>query len=169
MKRRTFITGAFIGTAALALGVNLYSESTLSSQAKDGQRVLFSILIPVFLDGALPAVASQKELAINSTVDAIEQAIAVLPEQQQIELAELFELLESRLGLLILTGSVTSLMLRDSAELTRILEHWRFHFLEMVQTAYTGLRELVLTSYYSNPEHWGRLGYAKPTFLLNEA
>lgn len=167
MKRRTFLTGAFAGTAVLALGVNLYPSDPITIGSDAQYRVLFSVLIPALLDGALPDVASQRRLAIDTTLDAIQVSISVLPVDQQAELMELLALLESRLGLLILTSSMTPLMMRSSADLTKMLDAWRFHYLDMVQTAYLGLRELILASYYATPAHWGKLGYAKPTFLLN--
>ncbi|UCX05921.1 TAT leader-containing periplasmic protein [Shewanella glacialimarina] len=167
MKRRTFLTGAFAGTAVLALGINLYPSDPIAIGGDSQYRVLFSVLIPVLLDGALPEVASQRKLAIDTTIDAIQASIDVLPTDQQAELSELLALLESRLGLLILTGSMTPLMMRSPVDLTNMLEAWRFHYLDMVQTAYLGLRELILASYYATPAHWGKLGYAKPTFLLN--
>ncbi|ARD23791.1 MULTISPECIES: hypothetical protein [Shewanella] len=164
MKRRTFLTGAFTGTAALALGVSLYTPE-VSDSPDDTHRLLFSVLIPVFMDGALPEVANYREAFLNRTINAINQTISVLPTEQQQELSQLLSMLESRFGLLILTSSITPLMLRTPAELNDMLEQWRHHFLDMMQTAYIGLRELIVSSYYACPEHWGRLHYAKPTFL----
>ncbi|MGP1782694.1 TAT leader-containing periplasmic protein, partial [Shewanella frigidimarina] len=103
--------------------------------------------------------------AINRTLDAIEHTISILPQESQAELEQLLEMLEGRLGLLILTGSMTPLMLRKQPELIEMLQNWRTSFIDMMVTAYQGLRELVMASYYSNPEHWSRLHYAKPTFL----
>ncbi|MCL1066759.1 TAT leader-containing periplasmic protein [Shewanella olleyana] len=164
MKRRTFLTGAFTGTAALALGVSLYTPEVTDSP-DDTHRLLFSVLIPVFMDGALPDVPNYREAFLNRTIIAINQTISVLPTDQKQELEQLLTMLESRFGLLILTSSITPLMLRTPAELNDMLEQWRHHFLEMMQTAYIGLRELIVASYYACPEHWGRLHYSKPTFL----
>ncbi|MCS6177637.1 TAT leader-containing periplasmic protein [Shewanella baltica] len=164
MKRRTFLMGAFAGTAALALGVNLYSPEfslPVDSEGKD-YRLLFSVLLPVMLDGALPDVATHKLAAQNRTLDAIKQSISVLPEEQQTELFELLDMLENRLGLLVLTSSMTPLLMRSPAELTEMLETWRHSYFALLQTAYLGLRELVMASYYACPEHWSRLHYAKP-------
>ncbi|MFT5789378.1 MAG: hypothetical protein ACI8SJ_001494 [Shewanella sp.] len=169
MERRTFITTALAGTACLALGVNYCSTDYISVNPKvdDKHRLLFSVLLPVFLDGALPDVPVLKRDAENRTLDAIEQTISLLPEDSQIELEQLLDLLEGRLGLLILTGSMTPLMMRNSSELIEMLQGWRTSYIEMMVTAYQGLRELVMASYYSDPEHWSRLHYAKPNFLEN--
>ncbi|MCC4834141.1 TAT leader-containing periplasmic protein [Shewanella sp. 1_MG-2023] len=164
MKRRTFLTGAFTGTAALALGVSLYTPE-VNDNPDDTHRLLFSVLIPIFMDGALPEVANYRDAFLNRTIIAINQTISVLPEDQKQELTQLLTMLESRFGLLILTSSITPLVLRSPEQLNEMLEHWRHHFLEMMQTAYIGLRELIISSYYACPEHWGRLHYAKPTFL----
>lgn len=86
----------------------------------------------------------------------------MLPDEQQSELFELLDMLENRLGLLLLTSSMTPLLMRSPAELTQMLETWRHSYFALLQTAYLGLRELVMASYYACPEHWSRLHYAKP-------
>jgi hypothetical protein len=169
MKRRAFLTGAFAGTAAIALGVNLYSPSITTSTDDIHHRVLFSVLLPVFLDGALPEVPSHREIAINRTLDAISQSITHLPVEQQQELMELLELLEGRFGLLLLSGSMTPLLMREPKQLIDMLEFWRHNYLDMLTTAYNGLRELIMASYYACSEHWGNLRYVKPTFLVHNA
>lgn len=169
MERRTFLTTALVGSAALALGVNLYEADHIKvNKALDSEhRLLFSVLLPVFLDGALPEVEKLRIEAQNRTLDAIAHTILLLPEDGQAELEQLLGMLENRLGLLVLTGSMTPLMMRKPDELIDMLEYWRNSFLELMVTAYQGLRELVLASYYSSPEHWSRLNYAKPTFLAS--
>lgn len=164
MNRRTFLLGAFAGTAAIALGVNLYSpEFSLPDEGEDKDyRLLFGVLLPVMLDGALPDVASHKQAAQNRTLDAIKHSIDVLPDEQQTELFELLDMLENRLGLLLLTSSMTPLLMRSPSDLTQMLETWRHSYFSLLQTAYLGLRELVMASYYACPEHWSRLHYAKP-------
>ena len=167
MERRTFLTTALVGTATLALGLSIYSpEHIRVNKALDNEhRLLFSVLLPVFLEDALPNVESMRVAAQNRTLDAISQTITYLPQEGQDELEELLDMLEQRLGLLILTGSMTPLMMRSPDELISMLEYWRNSFLDLLVTAYQGLRELVMASYYAFPEHWGHLNYAKPTFF----
>ena len=164
MKRRTFLTGAFAGTAALALGVSLYRPELPGFSVKNdsAHAVLFGVLLPVFLDGALPDVPAHREAAINRTIEAINRSIAVLPDEKQEELSQLLSMLEGRLGLLLLTGSMTPLMMRSPNDLVAMLESWRSGYLDLLVNAYQGLRELVMASYYACPEHWSRLNYVKP-------
>jgi hypothetical protein len=102
-------------------------------------------------------------------LDAISQSITHLPVEQQQELMELLELLEGRFGLLLLSGSMTPLLMREPKQLIDMLEFWRHNYLDMLTTAYNGLRELIMASYYACPEHWGNLRYVKPTFLVHNA
>lgn len=164
MNRRTFLATALAGTGVLALGVNLYSPSYVgvNKNLDSEHRLLFSLLVPVFLDGALPQIETLRIAAQNRTIDAIVATMTLLPIDSRDELEQLLTLLESRLGLLILTGNMTPLLLRSPNELIEMLEKWRSSYLDMMVTAYQGLRELVMASYYACPEHWGRLNYEKP-------
>ncbi|QYJ74758.1 MULTISPECIES: TAT leader-containing periplasmic protein [Shewanella] len=163
MNRRKFLLTALGGTAALALGVSLYQpQLDVEDDGDKPHRILFSLLMPVLLEGALPEMAVPREAAVNRTLDAIEATISVLPTSQRDELEQLLDLLENRLGLLLLTGNMTPLLLRSPAELASQLESWRQSGLALLNQAYLGLRELVLASFYSCPEHWTLLNYAKP-------
>ncbi|NMH65338.1 TAT leader-containing periplasmic protein [Shewanella salipaludis] len=162
MERRTFLLAALTGTAALALGSYLYLPELEGIDTDQDHRVLLSVLLPVFLDGALPEVEGPRLQALNRTQEAIAASMAVLPSHQQQELQHLFGLLEAQLGLLLLTGSLTPLMLRSPSELIQMLERWRTSYVDLLVTAYQGLRELVMASFYACPEHWARLHYAKP-------
>ncbi|MCF1427919.1 MAG: TAT leader-containing periplasmic protein [Shewanella sp.] len=162
MKRRTFLTGAFAVTTALAVGMVICEPELDSAAPGNGHRELFAVVIPVLLDGALPSMPVPREAAINRTLDAIEQTLSVLPADQQQQLELLLLALESRLGTLVLTGSITPLLMRSTDQLAAMLDGWRDAFLQLQQQAYYGLRELVMVSFYACPEHWPLLHYAKP-------
>lgn len=165
MQRRTFLTTALGGTVALALGVNFALPDNIDRLTEDNYGVIFSILVPVIMDGALPEMENLKQASVFRTIEAIQGTMAVLPNDQLEELEQLLAMLESHLGLLILTGSMTPLMMRNPKDLVAMLESWRNSALVLFQHAYIGLRELVMASFYSCPEHWVELNYAKPTFL----
>lgn len=169
MQRRTFLTTSLVGTAALALGVNFALPENIDAMSDDKHGVIFSVIVPVIMDGALPEIESLKQAAIFRTIEAIHNTMAVLPRAQIEELKQLLDMLESRLGLLILTGSMTPLMMRSPADLIEMLDGWRDSAMVLFQHAYIGLRELVMASFYACPEHWVELNYAKPTFLEGRA
>ncbi|MCE9677640.1 TAT leader-containing periplasmic protein [Shewanella sp. AS1] len=164
MKRRTFLMTALAGTGALALGVKLYTPPHVGivKSLDTEHRLLFSLLLPVFLDGALPQTEALRVAAQNRTLDAIALTLQQLPRDARDELEQLVELLESRLSLLILTGSMTPLLLRTPVQLAQMLEHWRRGYLDLMVAAYQGLRELVMSSYYGCPDHWSQLNYERP-------
>lgn len=80
MQRRTFLTGAFAATTALALGASVYlPPSQWPGAEQQNHRALFAILLPVLLDGALPQMPGPRQQAIDRTLDAIDTTIATLP------------------------------------------------------------------------------------------
>lgn len=168
MQRRQFLLWALGGTSALALGVSLYEEEEIAnlSEHEKPHDLLLGALIPVLLEGALPEINKHRTSAINRTLDAVNQTLKWLPKAQRQELEQLLDILENRFGLLLLSGSMTPLMLRSPNELVEMLESWRSSWMELLQQAYLGLRELLMASYYACPEHWDRLNYNKPKLAL---
>ncbi|MGB0893697.1 MAG: twin-arginine translocation signal domain-containing protein [Parashewanella sp.] len=164
MRRRTFILGSMAATAGLALGGASYLESLkqIPQQSSRPYDILLHLLLPIFLDGALPNAVEPKQHAINRTIDNIYQTLDILPRETSEKLHQLLSMLDSRLGLLLLTGSITPLLRRTPAALITQVEQWRFHYLAMMNEAYLGLREVIMSSYYASPEHWQHLGYSKP-------
>ncbi|WP_025820838.1 hypothetical protein [Shewanella marina] len=161
MERRRFLVSVLAVSSALAVGSYHYLQIDDLDDV-DGRDLLLACLIPVLLAGALPEVPSHRQQSINRTIIAIKDAIAVLvpAEQQQIE--QLLTLLEQRLGLLILTGSATPLLLRQPQQLNQMLNEWRDSYLDLYQQAYLGLKELFMASFYACPEHWAALDYQLP-------
>lgn len=163
MERRKLLTSTFIGTATLAVGINIWQPWTLPKLAlSEDNQSLLRVLLPVILDGALPAMPVDKTRAIERTIEAINKTITSLPTSHKEEIQILFESLNNRLGLLLLTGSITPLLLRQPQQLIKLLDSWRDSFVEMQKYAYLGLRDLIITSFYSCPEHWLFLNYQKP-------
>ena len=164
MERRTFLLGGFVATASIAVGADWYINAFESDQAltKHKHSLLFQVLIPVFLEGALPTEEPLRQQHIERTVESIHATLGVLPEHSREKLQQLLELLETKFGLVLLTSSMTSMVQRDPIALTELLNQWREHYLSMMNEAYLGLRELIISSYYALPEHWEILDYKKP-------
>ena len=164
MERRTFLLGGFVATASIAVGADWYINAFESEQVltKHKHGLLFQALIPVLLDGALPDEQELRQQHIERTVESIHATMDVLPEHTQQQLHQLLELLETKFGLLLLTSNMTAVLKRNPLELTQLLNYWREHYLSMMNEAYLGLRELIVSSYYALPEHWEILNYKKP-------
>ncbi|MBM7070829.1 TAT leader-containing periplasmic protein [Shewanella sp. 202IG2-18] len=164
MERRTFLLGSFAATAALAVGADWYINAfdSTSEGTKQKHALLFTALLPVLLDGALPADEVERQQQIERTIENIHITMSLLPEHAQQKLMQLLELLETQFGTLLLTSSFTSFLELSPNGLQQLLTYWREHYLSMMNEAYLGLRELVMSSYYASPEHWGLLNYQKP-------
>ena len=164
MERRTFLLGGFVATASIAVGADWYINAFDSEQehSKHKHGLLFQALIPVLLEGALPTAQKLRQQHIQRTVESIHATVDVLPKHSQQQLHQLLEILETKFGLLLLTSNMTSLLKRNPIELSQLLHYWREHYLSMMNEAYLGLRELIMSSYYALPEHWEILNYKKP-------
>ena len=164
MDRRTFLISCFISTASIAVGADWYINAFDSSPEKTKQKhsLLFKTLLPVLLDGALSTNEAERQQQIERTIENIHITMSLLPENAEQKLIQLLEMLETKFGTLLLTSSFTSYLELNPTGLQQLLTYWREHYLSMMNEAYLGLRELVMSSYYASPEHWGFLGYQKP-------
>ncbi|MBY6187192.1 TAT leader-containing periplasmic protein [Marinobacter hydrocarbonoclasticus] len=162
MDRRQFLMAGLVGTAAVAAGVALWPTETPLPGLTDPQaRVLRALVVPV-LAGAAPE--AQLSARADAVAHQVAQTILTLPAGSQAQLNELFGLLENRLGVLALTGSITPLLARQPEALAEMLEGWRHHFMETLVIAYQGLKELIQAAWYADPAHWAPLGYQKPSW-----
>lgn len=169
MDRRTFISSAFVSVAAMALGINFQSRTILGDSDTQTDliqpyRHLFTVLLPVFLNGALDQSPTLKQQSLNNTFDAISRQIRYLDDKELQQLLTLLNTLNNRLGALLLTAELTPIIQRNPQQLAEMINNWRDSFLTLHQLAYIGLRELIFSSFYSIPKHWQLIGYTKPDF-----
>ena len=141
MKRRTFLMGAFAGTAALILGsifILLSLVCPMDSEGKD-YRLLFSVLFTCdarrCFAGCGNSISSRRKIAL---LDAIKQSISVYPMNSKTELFELLDMLENRLWLTCTDLKHDTVIDALSAELTEMLKPGATVILRYWQTAYLG-------------------------------
>lgn len=160
MQRRQFIMLGLGAGVSLSLGLTLYPvlQSTETSR-NDAATLVLDALLPVLLQGALPADAAEQQAALRRSRDAVLQFLPYLPRSQQQQLQQLFLVLQERLGQLALTGHWLSLNELPLNSRLQILASWRDSYLATLQQAYHGLRELLLGAYYGQPQHWPALQY----------
>ena len=170
LTRRRFITAGIAGGALLGVAWWLRRRgptagdprfATLSALDAEAP-VVIAAIASVLLDGALPADAAARAVAIDETVAGVAQAIAGLPPAAQKELGELFTLLglaPARIALARVTPAWSD---ASPAEVGAFLERWRTSSLTLLRSAYDALHQLVFAAWYGNPRSWPAIGYGGP-------
>ena len=166
MKRRDFIKSSLGGITLVFGGVASYQlylesqtlpfEKTKALFLSEGDQMVLSVLIPVLLNGATGKVDLVK------CIQNIDAAIVRLPEKTQQELRQLFDLLGSMFGRLIIAGVWQNWQMASNQSLNEFLSSWRNSSLELLQQAYLGLHKLIIGSFYSEQSSWASLGYPGP-------
>ncbi len=169
LTRRQLLLGSLIGGAALAgLALSLapadnaaVGNDELKFLTGDDALIL-SALIPALLDGALSADATLRAQQIRAVIARMDQALQHLYPRTRAELRQLFDLLENKAGRVVLAGVWSNWASTTLEDRNAFLQHWRDNFLELLQTAYSGLHNLVMASFYGDPANWALAGYAGP-------
>lgn len=95
-------------------------------------------------------------------LDRIDQALAYLPDNQQQDLLMLLDTLTNKLGRLILTADITKWQQGDSELINKVLAKWRTSSLDILNTAYVGIKQLIMAVWYGEPENWAAIDYPGP-------
>jgi hypothetical protein len=178
MKRRTFIKNA-IGTTILSLGgisaYQFYRQSLLESPDLEGfeyqflnehDLIVLNVLAPVLLGGEFKSASdhSQNESisSISETIRNVDAAIPLLSQSTQLELRELFDLLGSALGRVLIAQVWLDWQSASNKSIEQFLSNWRDSRLQLLQLAYRGLHKLVIGSFYAENKHWQSIGYPGP-------
>jgi len=169
LTRRQWLTRSVAAAAATIGAVYIVLPADdIDATADDliwltpNDQIVIAALLPVLLAGyvdqhrALPAAFQQKLL---SNVD---QAIALQRRGVQDELRQLFILLEAKLSRLALTHSMANWNQMDWQSKNTMLLSWRDHALDLFQTAYSGLHDIVIAAYFVESAHWAQIGYEPP-------
>jgi hypothetical protein len=167
ISRRTFIAAGVVGVVALAATRFLPRSSlpagdpSLRALDPDGAAIV-TALVPAMLAGALPEERSARAAAVADTVAAIDGAILGLPPQARLELDQLFTLLASLPGRMLLAHRTSAWSAMPEADAHAFLERLRESRFTLLRSAYDALHQLVLASWYGQPRAWAAIGYAGP-------
>ncbi|MEP7181695.1 MAG: hypothetical protein ABI886_05885 [Betaproteobacteria bacterium] len=175
-SRRTFLVAGVAAGAALSLAWWLRGGRDAGSVPADGTDALSALdaqapsiiaaIVPVMLDGALPAAAAQRAEAIRETVANVSSTVAGLPPSARNELSELFALLAFAPARLAVARVSAPWAQAERADVAAFLEHWRTSRFALLRSAYDALHQLVLAAWYANPKSWAAIGYPGPPALL---
>jgi len=170
MERRTILKSVAASCVLGLGGVGAYqfylqSKNTAPIDSKyayqfltEDDRVLLDVLIPVLLSDSQESKRSNTE-HICQNIDA---AIIRLSVQTQVELRELFTLLGSVFGRLLVAQVWLNWSAAGAKSVDSFLLSWRESSLELLQIAYKGLHKLVIGSFYSERASWQSIGYSGP-------
>jgi hypothetical protein len=168
--RRTFLFAGIAGAAALAAaawwraGREMVADGASSPLGSDGS-ALMAAVIPVFLDGALPAGREAAAAAAQRTLGSVGVAVAGLPPAAQKELGQLFALLGTAPGRIALARVTLPWHEAKPEEIAAFLERWRTSGFLLLHSAYAALHQLVFAAWYGDPASWPAIGYPGPPKL----
>jgi hypothetical protein len=163
MNRRQFIFRSLALTLAASTGYAVYQHHSLHGSDNAAVLVL-DALLPAVLIGALPADSTSQQLSLQQTRDAVLEFLNYLPQHQQQQLHQLFQLLQQDLVRLALTGQWLQLADLPLSQRLDLLLSWRDSYFSLLQQAFSGLRELMYGAFYGQPQHWLALQYMAPEF-----
>jgi hypothetical protein len=110
----------------------------------------------------VPADPAARAAAVQATTGRVHQAILGLPLNAQKEVQDLFGLLALAPARRMLTGVADGWSVAKPEQVGVFLQEWRFHSLDMLQTAYHALHDLIIGSWYADPASWQAIGYPGP-------
>jgi hypothetical protein len=167
VTRRQFLKVGASGAAVLAMARVGHTQAlrSVDSGLDGAAREVLAAVIPVMLDGALPAEAVARALRVKATIDRLEQAVAALPPATQAEVGDLFALLAFAPSRWLIAGVRAPWPEASTAEIAAFLQRWRLSRWMLLQQGYHALHDLVLAAFYADPASWQRIGYPGPPKL----
>ncbi len=166
-NRRTFLKVGALAALTLAAGGGIYRYThpagPLQLFVLDGEaKAALDAIVPAMLQGSLPADPAARAVAVGATTGRVHQAILGLPLTAQKEVQDLFGLLALAPARRALTGVSGGWSNAGVEQVGAFLQEWRFHRLDMLQTAYHALHDLIIGSWYADPASWSAIGYPGP-------
>lgn len=131
----------------------------------DGRAQVLNALIPVMLAGALSPRPENASRQISRTLSGVETAIDSLSLASQAEIGQLFDLLAFPLTRMLAAGLWSPWEEATPASLNAFLESWRHSRFDLLKSGYAALHDLILGTWYAQPESWAAIGYPGPPLL----
>lgn len=170
MNRRALIKLGLASSSVFATGF-LYKDLILQGNSSKPKNEL-SYLTPTQQQALEPLInamikTKDKNLSqnqIEQVLKGMDLAVGFLPPHTRDEIQLLLGLLNSRLFLFATSGVWTSMDQAQEADIEKILKSWNESNFRSLQIAYSGLRELIVETWYSIPGAWHQINYPGATF-----
>ncbi len=166
-KRRAFLKVGIAGFALLYAGrwlapARAAEGATPSFPLKNltqEDAVVLSRVIPVMLHGALPLDGAQFKTAIDEVMYGVDLTIGYQPPSVRTEIRDLFNLLNNAAMRALVAGIWKPWSKATNQDIQEFLASWRDSRFDLLRSAYIGLNNLIVGSWYGNPRSWPRIGY----------
>ncbi len=171
ISRRRLIQSFIVATGLTSAGAYLIIDDTkINSTIKHlnlgylspSQATMLALLMLVIIDD----VQFQNQQVMVKWLTKIDVAIAYLPDQQQQDLLLLLDSLGNKLGRLILTFRFSPWTQDDKQVIEQVLKEWRTSSLDILNTAYIGVKQLLMAVWYGEQENWSEINYPGPPALF---
>jgi hypothetical protein len=150
--RRRFLQVGIAGTAVLATAGWL-------SRPRGG---VVEALVPVVLEGSLPASGAERARAVRDVTEAFHRAVGGLTPAVQAEVGQLLALLRWMPTRLAFTGVASPLDEAAPGDVAAFLSRWRESRFDLLRAGYQALTQLIQAAWYDNPASWAAIGYPGP-------
>lgn len=164
--RRQFLAAGLGGS--LALAVATWSRP-LPARPRDpwlllrpGDVFMFERLAPHLIGPAFP----DNDAARHALLREIDHYLAHLPAQAQLEVRQLFDLLQNGLTRIPLTGLWANWRFALDSDIADFLDDWRHSRFALLRASYRALRDATTTAWYGLPQSWALTGYPGPPEAL---
>ncbi len=162
--------------AGLAAGVVLAGAGWIASRRGRGpvpglhwlderSAAIVRALVPVVLDGAIPAADPGRGDAIREAVEAFDRAVSGLSPAVQEEISQLFSLLALPAGRFVVAGVRSAWAEATPDEVAAFLARWRRSRFALLRAGYQALTQLIVAAWYGNPRSWAAIAYPGPPSL----
>jgi hypothetical protein len=167
--RRTLLKVGIAGSALLFAGRWLASPSEAAETSSTpaaaltyltaADVVVLGRIVPVMLHGALPQDDAQQRVAIGEIISGVDTTIGFQPPAVRQEIKDLFGLLTTGATRVVVAGIWKSWDKASTEDVWGFLDKWRNSRFDLLRSAYLGLNNLIVGSWYGNPKSWSPIGY----------
>lgn len=170
LSRRSFLKVGLAGSVLLFAGRWLtVIEAAETSTSNLSLRYLSSAdvavlrhIIPIMLEGALPNDEVSLREAIDEIISGVDTTIDYQPPSVRKEISDLFGILTSGTTRALVAGIWKTWDKTTPDDVRAFLTSWRNSRFDLLRSAYLGLNNLIMGSWYANPRSWSRIGYGGP-------